>query len=155
MVVRLFIAVAQAGLSILSATHNAIPARTGSPHEAQDRSGEIPDSMKNCAVDEDELYERAVQAREEIRRLKMPRKHEVESVEEHENDDLIDDLDLEVDANFDDDGDADDDDDDDDDDDTSGGFEGASEVGFMAPPKGFKAEVGTSSIFYSRWEIMN
>uniref|UniRef100_A0A7I4DW90 RNA polymerase II subunit B1 CTD phosphatase RPAP2 homolog n=1 Tax=Physcomitrium patens TaxID=3218 RepID=A0A7I4DW90_PHYPA len=132
-------AVAQAGLSILSATHNAIPARAGSPHEAQDRSGEIPDSMKNCAVDEDELYERAVQAREEIRRLKMPRKHEVESVEEHENDDLIDDLDLEVDANFDDDGDADDDDDDDDDD-TSGGFEGASEVGFMAPPKGFKAE---------------
>ncbi|KAG0624139.1 hypothetical protein M758_3G227100 [Ceratodon purpureus] len=137
-------AVAQAGISILSATHNVSSATSSSPHEAQVQSG---------AIDEDELFARASQAREEMRRLKMPRKYSKlqDEKDRDEDGDLVDDFDPvaieDDDDSDDDDGDAgdaaldDDDVDDDEYDDDSGGFEGAHEVGFTAPPKGFKAEV--------------
>ena len=139
MVVRLFVAVAQAGISILSGSHNATTTTSVSPDKAQVQSG---------AFDEDELFARAAQSREEMRRLKMPRKYSELQDENGGYGDLIDDFNPVADE---DDGDshnddaaADDagvDDDDDDDYDDSGGFEGAHEVGFTAPPKGFKAEV--------------
>jgi len=168
MAVRLCVTVFQAGISILSATHNANPARSDGPCEAQDQSGETLVSMKNSAFDEEELFARAAQAREEMRRLKMPRKYgEIKEEEGFENGDVLegsnsmankddaddddDDEDVADDANDDD---ADDDAEEEDDyyDDDSGGFEGAREVGFTAPPKGFKAEVNLLR-FQFGWDI--
>lgn len=141
MVVLLFVTVAQAGISILSASHNANTAM--SPYEAE---------VQSSAIDEDQLFARAAQAREEMRRLKMPRNYSKLQDEKDGYDDgnLIDDFnpvanegddDSDDDANAADDVDVNDDVDDDDYDDDNGGFEGAHEVGFTAPPKGFKAEV--------------
>lgn len=151
MVVCLFVAVAQAGITFLSATHNA---RTESPSEAQDESGETSESMDNTALDEDALFAKAAQAREEMRRQKMPRKYDrMQDEEEFESGDVIDNLNSILDDDDDDDDndvaedgnddDADSEEGDHDDyyDDDSGGLEGAREVGFTAPPKGFKTEV--------------
>lgn len=156
---RVFVAVSQAGITLLSATHNAKPVRSDSP---EDQSGESLESMITSALDEDELFARAAQAREEMRRLKMPRKYGEIKEEGYRDDDAIDDLnsmangeedddatdddDNDV-AEDDDDADVEEEDDDDDDyyNDDSGGLEGAREVGFTAPPKGFKAEVRSLS----------
>lgn len=158
MAVCLFVTVAQAGISILSATHNANRASSDSPHEAQDQSGEL---------DEDSLFARAAEAREEMRRLKMPRKYPEIEEEGLENGDIIDDFnsmanededdddaDDVADDGDDDDADVEEEDDDDYYDDDRGGFEGAREVGFTAPPKGFKAEVNLCHLTYKfRWDI--
>jgi hypothetical protein len=154
MVIRLFVAVFQAGISILSATHNASPARSDSPHEAQGQSDETLESMKNSALDEDELFARAAEAREEMRRLKMPRKYgEIKEEDGFENGDVMDDFKSMADGD-DDDADAEEEDHDDYHDDDSGGFEGGCGVGFTAPPKGFTAEVNLCHLTYKfGWDI--
>jgi len=115
-------AVARAGIRILSASHNADSELSGNAEELDEHLDMPQDVQSQGVLDEEEMYARAMWAREEMRLSTVNRKQNGEDDEEDEDN---------VDYG---------DEDTDDTDDTEG-FEGAREVGFEAPPKGFKAEV--------------
>ena len=119
-------AVARAGIRILSASHNADSELSG--NSELDEHLDMPQDVQSQGVsDEEEMYARAMWAREEMRWSTVNRKQNGDDDEEDEDD---------VDYN---------DEDTDDTDDTEG-FEGAREVGVEAPPKGFTAEMGFVSL---------
>lgn len=125
-------AVARAGIRILSASHNADSELSGNAEELDERLDMPQDVQSQGVLDEEEMYARAMWAREEMRLSTVNRKQNGEYDEEDEDN---------VDYG---------DEDTDDTDDTEG-FEGAREVGFEAPPKGFKAEVCFVSLLGSRF----
>ena len=89
---------------------------------------DMPQDVQSQGVlDEEEIYARAMRAREEMRWSAVNRKQNGEDNEEDEDD---------ADYGY---------EDTDDTDDTEG-FEGAREVGVEAPPKGFTAEMGFVSL---------
>lgn len=124
-------AVARAGIRILSASHNTDSDLSGNAEESDETLDTPRDVESQGVLDEEEMYARAMLAREEMRWSMVNRTHNEEDDEDDEDDVDYGDEDTE-------------------DTDDTGGFEGACEVGFEAPPKGFKAEVCFVSLLGSR-----